>query len=540
MTTLDVPLTPLRFLERANEVVPQKVAIIDGQRRWTYADFADEVQKLAKALRNAGLDDGQRVAYLAGNSAEMLVAHYAVPLAGGVLVAINTRLAPAEVDYICSHSGARFLFGDEDLLRPLLTSELEFKTIHQWISLPGSDGGKPPTALGGHYVEFLAGGHGPDLPWAVNDEQRDISINYTSGTTGRPKGVLYSHRGAFLSSLGGVHHSSFDASTKYLWTLPMFHCNGWCTTWAVTAALGTHVCLRGVRADTVWSMLDEHQITHLNGAPTVLTMLAHAEQAHTLPTPLTISSGGAPPSPTIIAALRALGASVVHVYGLTETYGPYTVCEPQPEWTGLDDDRRAQLMARQGVGLISGQRVRVVREKLSETGELVDVEADGREMGEIVMRGNGVMKGYYRDEEGTRKATEGGWFHSGDLGVMHPDNYVQLLDRAKDVVISGGENISTIEVEHALLSHPDVLEAAVVSTPDEKWGERPKAFVVPIPDSGLDEAALREHVRARIASYKTPGVIEFVSGLPKTSTGKIRKNELRAHEWENRTARISG
>ena len=230
----------------------------------------------------------------------------------------------------------------------------------------------------------------------------------------------------------------------------------------------------------------------------------------------------------------------MHVYGLTETYGPYTVCEPQPEWAGLDDDRRAQLMARQGVGLISGQRVRVVREKLSETGELVDVEADGREMGEIVMRGNGVMKGYYRDEEGTRKATEGGWFHSGDLGVMHPDNYVQLLDRAKDVVISGGENISTIEVEHALLSHPDVLEAAVVSTPDEKWGERPKAFVVPIPDSGLDEAALREHVRARIASYKTPGVIEFVSGLPKTSTGKIRKNELRAHEWENRTARISG
>lgn len=540
MTSLDVPLTPLRFLERANEISPQKTAIIDGERRWTYADFADEVQRLAKALRDAGVAHGQRVAYLAGNSAEMLIAHYAVPLAGGVLVAINTRLAAAEVNFICTHSGAELLFGDEELLSPLLSSGLEFETVRQWIFLPGIDGERLPAVAGVHYVDFLMGGRGSDIPWSIENEHQDIAINYTSGTTGRPKGVLYSHRGAFLSSLGGVHHSSFDASTKYLWTLPMFHCNGWCTTWAVTAALGTHVCLRSVRADTLWSMLDEHQITHLNGAPTVLAILAHAEQAHTLKTPLTISSGGAPPSPTIIATLRALGASVVHIYGLTETYGPYTVCEPQPDWTELDDDRRAQLMARQGVGLISGQRVRVVREELSESGQLVDVEADGREIGEIVMRGNGVMKGYHDDEEGTREATVGGWFHSGDLGVMHPDNYVQLVDRAKDVVISGGENISTIEVEHAIMSHPGVLEVAVVSTPDDKWGERPKAFVVTVPGCELDAATLVAHVRARIASYKTPRVIDFVSDLPKTSTGKVRKNELRDNEWKSNSVKVQG
>jgi fatty-acyl-CoA synthase len=290
----------------------------------------------------------------------------------------------------------------------------------------------------------------------------------------------------------------------------------------------------------VWGSIDEHHITHLSGAPTVLTILAHAEQSHVLAAPLTIANGGAPPSPTIIAAMRTLGATIVHMYGLTETYGPYAVCEPQPEWARYDDERQAQLMARQGVGLIAGDRVRVVRETLSATGELVDVAADGAEMGEIVMRGNGVMKGYYNDEVGTRKATAGGWFHSGDLGVMHTDGYVQLRDRAKDIVISGGENISTIEVEHAILTHPSVLEAAVVGTPDDKWGERPKAFVVIKNEKQVAEAELIAHVKSRIASYKAPSVVEFVLALPRTSTGKVRKNELREAEWTGHATRING
>ncbi|MCX0269146.1 AMP-binding protein [Nocardia zapadnayensis] len=540
MTGLDVPLTPLRFLERAAEVMPEKIAIVDGDRRWTYREFAAEVQQLAKALSVSGVGDGERVAYLATNSAEMLIAHYAVPLARGVLVPINTRLSPAEVGYICRHSGARLVFGEGELLHRARHAGPDFAGVDEWIELPAADAELPVSADTVGYADFRARGGGSDHRWEVDDETRTIAINYTSGTTGRPKGVMYSHRGAYLSALGGVHHSGFSRSTKYLWTLPMFHCNGWCTTWAVTAAMGTHICLRAVRADTMWSAIDEHQITHLNGAPTVLTTLAHAEQAHTLTAPLTISNGGAPPSPTIIAAMRAMGASVVHVYGLTETYGPYAVCEPQLEWDRLDDDHRARLMARQGVGILTGDRVRVVREELTPTGQLVDVAADGTEMGEIVMRGNGVMKGYYRDEESTRRATVGGWFHSGDLGVMHPDGYAQLLDRAKDVVISGGENISTIEVEHALLAHPAVFEAAVVSTPDEKWGERPKAFVVRVPGARIEEAELIAHVKSRIAHYKAPGAVEFVVDLPKTSTGKIRKSELRAAEWKGREAKING
>lgn len=540
MTGLDIALTPVRFLQRSSEIMPDKVAIVDGERRWTYREFAAAVQQLAKALRASGITDGERVAYLAGNSAEMLIAHYAVPLARGVLVAINTRLSPNEIGYICRHSGARILFGDRELIRALHMGSPDLSAVDQWIELPAFDGTASDTAPAVSYEQFLGRGAGADLPWEIDDETRTISINYTSGTTGQPKGVMYSHRGAYLSALSGIHHSGFSQSTKYLWTLPMFHCNGWCATWAVTAAMGTHFCLRAVRGDTVWASIDEHQITHLSGAPTVLTILAHAEQSHPLTTPLTISNGGAPPSPTIIGVMRALGASIVHMYGLTETYGPYAVCEVQPEWDQYDDERQALLMARQGVGILAGDRVRVVRETLTSTGELVDVEADGAEMGEIVMRGNGVMKGYYNDAEGTRKAFVGGWFHSGDLGVMHPDGYVQLRDRAKDIVISGGENISTIEVEHAILSHPAVLEAAVVGTPDDKWGERPKAFVVVKNEKRVTATDVIAHVRSHIASYKAPSAVEFVDTLPKTSTGKVRKNELREAEWKEQATRIKG
>lgn len=540
MSGLDVPLTPLRFLERAAEVMPNKTAIIDGDREWTYTEFAVAVQTLAKMLRAQGVSNGERVAYVAANSAELLIAHYAVPLTRGVLVAVNTRLSAKEIHYILEHSGARIVLGDRDLLRPVITSGLMFPTVERWVELPDVFGhyGSGNELI--TYDSLLTRAGGEDLPWDVDDETRTMAINYTSGTTGRPKGVMYTHRGAYLNSLGGIHHSGFDLDTRYLWTLPMFHCNGWCTTWAVTAALGTHICYRAVRAETMWSLIDRYAITHLNGAPTVLTLFADADQAHPLSSSLTISNGGAPPSPTIIARIRALGARLVHIYGLTETYGPYSICELKNEWKSLSPNAQATLMARQGVGMLTSERLRVVRPVLSPTGELVDVTPDGAEMGEIVMRGNTVMKGYYNDPAGTQAATAGGWFHSGDLGVMHPDSYVQLLDRAKDVVISGGENISTVEVEQAILSHPAVQDVAVVGTPDSKWGERPKAFVITHSGTDVDETSIITHVKSQIASYKAPRSVEFVESLPRTSTGKIRKNELREAEWASVDIKIRG
>jgi fatty-acyl-CoA synthase len=530
MAGIDTPLTPLRFLGRALEVYPDKVAVIDGDRTFTYSEFAALVTRFAHAIRASGVAEGDRVAFIASNSAELLAAHYAVPLAKAVLVAINTRLSAEEVQYICDHSGAVMLAGDAALL-----PDVSFQTVREIVETPSPSGEFTGAAV--PFSDVLARGSDDPIPWEVDNETATITIDYTSGTTGRPKGVMYTHRGAYLNSLGELHHQGFGVDTTYLWSLPMFHCNGWCTTWAVTAASGTHVCLRAVRGDVMWDLIDTLGVDHLCGAPTVLTTLATAPEAHALERPLTIVTAGAPPSPTIIGKIRSLGATLVHVYGLTETYGPYSVCEEKPEWKDLDDDEQATRLARQGVGLLTADHLRVVRK---DELPLVDVARDGVEMGEIVMRGNNVMKGYYDDSEGTATAFAGGWFHSGDLGVMHPDGYVQLLDRAKDVVISGGENISTIEVEQALASHPAVADVAVVGVPDDKWGERPKAFVVLTSGSDATAEDLVAHVKSKIAAYKAPGAVDFVVELPKTSTGKIRKKELRDAEWASSARRIQG
>jgi fatty-acyl-CoA synthase len=504
-----VPLTPLRFLERSAAVFPEKDAIVDGDRRISYREFALETTRLARSLGAAGVEPGDRVAYLCPNTPEMLVAHFAVPLAGAVLVAINTRLAPDEVRYICDHSGARLLVVDAELSGTVAPVAAELETVREIVT------------IGREYADLLAAGSEEPLPWTVEDELATISINYTSGTTGRPKGVMYTHRGAYLNALGEVIHSEHTPESIYLWTLPMFHCNGWCTTWGVTAIGGTHVCLRAVRGDRIWELISSESVTHLNGAPTVLTTIANDPGARPLERPLVVTTAGAAPSPTIIGQLEGLGARMIHVYGLTETYGPYSICEWQPAWQSLQSPERATLLARQGVGMIQADELRVVDEEMN------DVPADGETMGEIVMRGNNVMKGYFEDPEATAETFRGGWFHSGDLGVMHPDGYVQLRDRAKDIVISGGENISTVEVEMAILTNEAVLETAVVGVPDERWGERPKAFVVLKPDRTLGEQELIEHVRRHIARYKAPDHVEFVEELPKTSTGKVQKHELR-------------
>jgi fatty-acyl-CoA synthase len=522
-------LTPLSFLERSAHVWPGKVAVIYGRRRLTYAEFAAEAARVAGALRASGVGPGDRVAYLMPNLPEMLVAHFAVPLAGGVLVAINTRLTAEEVSYILRHSGAKVLVADAALLPVAVAAVDSAGTAAQIVVATDAEAG--PTSAGltagsqlVSYSEFLATQAGDPLPWSVPDELAPIAINYTSGTTGVPKGVIYTHRGAYLNSYAQIIHSRHDENSVYLWTLPMFHCNGWCAPWAVTAIGGTHVCLREVRGDAIWQQLRQHGVTHLNAAPTVVSTILNESAAGPLPRPVLITTAGAPPSPTTIAEMERMGFTVVHVYGLTETYGPITLCQFQPGWADLTVEQRAALQARQGVSMITAGGVRVVDE------EMADVPADSKTMGEIVMRGNTVMAGYYLDPEATAAAFRGGWFHSGDLGVRYPDGYIELRDRAKDIVISGGENISTVEVEQALMSHPGVLEAAVVGVPDDKWGERPKAFVVLHAGTSATQQELIAHVRTKIAGYKAPREVDIIVELPKTSTGKIQKFILRDKE----------
>jgi len=532
-------LTPLSFLERSARVWPDKVAVIYGGQRLRYSEFAAEAMRTARALRASGIEPGDRVAYLMPNLPQMLIGHFAVPLAGGVLVSVNTRLAAEEVSYILRHSGAKILIADAALLPKATTAVKDADTVRQLVVAEDAEIAATGAGLADEpglasYLEFLARDPGASLPWSVPDELAPISINYTSGTTGLPKGVIYTHRGAYLNSFGEVIHSRHDENSVYLWTLPMFHCNGWCTPWALTAIGGTHVCLREVRGDAIWKQFREHGVTHLNAAPTVVTTILSAQEAAPLDRPVVCTTAGAAPSPTTIAHMERIGFTVVHVYGLTETYGPISVCQPQQDWADLPAGQRAARQARQGVGMIQAENLRVVDDSMT------DVPADGSTMGEIVMRGNNVMAGYYHDPEATAQAFRGGWFHSGDLAVMHPDGYVELRDRIKDIVISGGENISTIEVEQALMSHPCVLETAVIGVPDEKWGERPKAYVVLRSGSSATPEDLIAHVRTKIAGYKAPRDVDITAELPKTSTGKIQKYVLRETERAGRARRVNG
>jgi fatty-acyl-CoA synthase len=453
------------------------------------------------------------------------------------MVPINTRLSADEIGYILNHSGSRVVLVDTELTPVIERCRGQLETVKLVVSIVDrelGDAAVPHTLDGPEYEAFLATGSEAPIDIAVEDEYETISINYTSGTTGRPKGVMVHHRGAYLNAIGECLTSGITSDSRYLWTLPMFHCNGWCCTWGVSAVGGTHVCLRRVDPAEIWRLIQDVGVTHLNGAPTVLIgMVNHPlAKAAKLTRPLRVTTAAAPPSPSIIAQMQALGAEITHVYGLTETYGPHTVCEWQSEWNGLSPEEQALKKARQGVGYVIAEQTRVVDEQMQ------DVPADGETMGEVIMRGNNVMKGYYERPEDTEVAFKGGWFHSGDLAVMHPDGYIELRDRAKDIIISGGENISTIEVERCVYQHPSVLEVAVIAIPDERWGEVPKAFVTLKDGESLTERELIDFCRDRIAHFKAPKAVEF-GELPKTSTGKIQKFVLRDREWGSGTRRIN-
>jgi fatty-acyl-CoA synthase len=519
------PLDPFAFLERSAAIYREKIAVIDGERRFTYVELLDRVRRLAAVLQAGGIRDGARIAVLSPNARMPLEATFAVPLAGGILCAMNTRLASTEIDYMLGHCDASLLLYDADL-DPLVDA-LE-RPVPK-IRFGGARGDARD------YEELLATANPAVLVPHAPDEDDTISINYTSGTTGRPKGVMYTYRGAYLNALAEVFHADLRPESVYLWTLPMFHCNGWCFPWAVTAAGATHVTLRRVEPAGINAAIAEDGVTNFCAAPTVLVALVNAPDTVAFPRRVIITTAGAPPSPTTIAQIEALGATLYHVYGLTETYGPITESAWQsPHWDRSDTAERARLKSRQGVPMITvgAGAVRVVDAALN------DVPADGITPGEIVMRGNNVMKGYYADPEATAAAFTGGWFHSGDVAVVHADGYLEITDRAKDVIISGGENISTQQIEKVLMGHDAVLEVAVVAIPSEQWGEVPKAFVTLKPGHAVEANELQRFAREQLAAFKVPKVYEFGT-LPKTSTGKIQKYVLREREWAGKPKRVN-
>ncbi|HXP75513.1 MAG TPA: acyl-CoA synthetase [Stellaceae bacterium] len=516
-------LTPLSFLARSSAVYPDKIAVIHGKQRFTYGEFYRRCCRLADALRRRGIGPGDRVSVMAPSVPALLEAHYGVAMAGAVLNALNYRLDARSIAFILEHANTKLLIADREYsstIRAALGQVARRPTTID-IDDPLHEGGELLGEM--DYEAFLATGD-PAAPWRPPaDEWQAIALSYTSGTTGNPKGVVYHHRGAFLSAVGNSIAFRLTPTSVYLWTLPMFHCAGWTYTWAVTAAAATHVCLRRVDPALIFPAIAEHGVTHLCGAPIVLNLLVNAPESvrqrfdHTVE----VATGGAAPPSPIIAAMERMGFRVTHLYGLTETYGPATLCAWQEPWGGLELETKSRMMARQGVRSLTLDGARVVTRDT-----MKDVPADGATIGELVLRGNTVMKGYLKNPAATDEAFAGGWFHTGDLAVMHPDGYVEIKDRAKDIIISGGENISSLEVEEALYRHPQVLEAAVVARPDPTWGESPCAFVLLKPGADVNAAGLIAWCREHLAHYKVPRNVVFGS-LPKTSTGKIQKFALR-------------
>jgi fatty-acyl-CoA synthase len=518
------PLTPLTFLERAASVFPNRLAIVHGPLRRTYRDFYARSRRLGSALERRGFGRGDTVSAMLANTPAMLECHYGAPMCGAVLNTLNTRLDAAALAFMLDHGEAKALFVDREFSGLMRQALALCQARPLLIDYDDPEYAGPGDGLGGLDYEALLEEGDEHYAWtAPSDEWDAISLNYTSGTTGDPKGVVYHHRGANLLALGNIVTADMGRHPVYLWTLPMFHCNGWCFPWSISVKAGVHVCLRQVRARQMYELIVEHGVTHLCGAPIVMSTLLNApdHEKRALPHLVRFFTAAAPPPAAVLAAMREAGFEVTHLYGLTETYGPAVVNDWQDHWSELGGSEQAALKSRQGVRYHALEGLDVMDPET-----MASAPADGETLGEVMFRGNVVMKGYLKNKASTDRAFEGGWFHSGDLGVKYPDGYIQLKDRSKDIIISGGENISSIEVEDALFQHPAVQLAAVVARPDEKWGETPCAFVELKPEATASAEELIEWCRARLAGYKRPRHIVFME-IPKTSTGKVQKFALR-------------